>query len=1318
MKKFKMLFLLITALCSLLPAILFAQQGTMSWIQATASAGWSARQNHTSVVFDNKIWVIGGWDGTRKNDVWYSTDGVNWTQATASAGWTARDNHTSVVYDNKMWVMGGWDQIGAIKNDVWYSTDGINWIQATTNAGWSTRYQHTSVVFDNKIWVMGGGTPASYKNDVWYSSDGVTWTQATANAGWSVRYSHTSVTFDNKIWVMGGFDGTNRFRDVWYSSDGVNWTRATANAGWSARSDHTSVVFDNNIWVIGGGFPYLRDVWYSSDGATWKRATSSAGWSARYYHSSVVFENKIWVMGGYDGNNKRDVWYSRGVATLISPNGSEFLRGGSNQIIKWLAVATGFIHFRLLLSRTGGSTYADTIADNVMQTETTYNWLVPYLNLNQCRVRVQVLDSGGSVILQDASDGSFTIDSEQPSIFSLINPINGGWANGRPIFSWTPATDNYSFSHYQIFIDGNLRRDSIFDTFCYLTWAQVCDSAGWSARQNHTSVVFGNKIWVIGGYDGSYRNDVWYSIDGVNWTQATANAAWTARSGHTSLIFDNKIWVIGGSDGSILKNDVWYSSDGINWTQATANAGWSARRGHTSIVFDNKIWVIGGVTLDNPPTRYNDVWYSSDGINWTQATANAGWSARGYHTSIVTNNVMWVMGGEEAGWHAKNDVWYSINGVNWIQATANAGWSARRSHSSFVFNDKMWVIGGYSGDYRSDVWYSINGIIWSQVNENANWSIRGLHTSVLFDDKMWILGGNHIGYLMQDIWKSIWAIEPSLTEDWRTWYVKAFDKAGNWRQSTEVFTVGIDTTLPNAFSLSHPDNNDTVYLQQPRLYWHHSIDALSGIRKYQLWINGVLNRDSVPATDTSATPISSLQNYSSNTWHVKAFDMAGNIQTSNQVWSFIVIKDSSPPTVPILISPFNNSVIQETLPRFYWQSSLDNLSGVDHYQLQYATDSDFTGVISVNVTDTSYQVPSRLDDTTYYWRVQAVDRAGNQSDWSMVWSFEIDTRIPNVPVLNSPINGVWLTNLSVIFNWSQVNFNKNMKLQIIRIDIDNTKEIHRSSQIISDDFTFSSVRYILQVDTSTNFTNPIMDTTDLVYDTLILPQTRYFWKVRAYDMAGNQGIFSNPDSFGVDVTAPSVPVLLSPANNTTLNDSFVRFYWHRSTDSLSGVRNYQIQIANDSGFSNPIDTAFNDTTLLRKLRDTTYYWRVKSIDRANNESNWSTARNFRVRTTGIEEIINATIPFEFSLAQNTPNPFSEFTEIRYGVPYTAKLDISIFDITGNEIITLVNSNKNAGWYTIRWGRADKNGKHCPSGIYILRLKTNEIQLVKKILLMK
>ncbi len=140
-------------------------------------------------------------------------------------------------------------------------------------------------------------------------------------------------------------------------------------------------------------------------------------------------------------------------------------------------------------------------------------------------------------------------------------------------------------------------------------------------------------------------NDVWRSEDGINWVQATENAPWAARCMHSSVVFDNKIWVIGGNalanGPSTYFNDVWFSEDGTNWTQATSGAPWTPRAAHSSVVYDNKIWVIGGGQYDPAP----DSWYSSDGISWTQAE-NASY-AYALHQSVILNDTIYNLGGNE-----------------------------------------------------------------------------------------------------------------------------------------------------------------------------------------------------------------------------------------------------------------------------------------------------------------------------------------------------------------------------------------------------------------------------------------------------------------------------------------------------------------------------------------------------------------------------------------------------------------------------------------------------------------------------------------------
>lgn len=99
-----------------------------------------------------------------------------WTQMIANeTGWGERSSHTSVTFNDRMWIIGGYNPDGGFQNDVWSSLDGKHWMRETQSAAWPPREGHSSEVFDNKLWVMGGNALGS-RNDVWWSEDGANWT--------------------------------------------------------------------------------------------------------------------------------------------------------------------------------------------------------------------------------------------------------------------------------------------------------------------------------------------------------------------------------------------------------------------------------------------------------------------------------------------------------------------------------------------------------------------------------------------------------------------------------------------------------------------------------------------------------------------------------------------------------------------------------------------------------------------------------------------------------------------------------------------------------------------------------------------------------------------------------------------------------------------------------------------------------------------------------------------------------------------------------------------------------------------------------------
>jgi hypothetical protein len=89
------------------------------------------------------------------------------------------------------------------------------------------------------------------------------------------------------------------------------------------------------------------------------------------------------------------------------------------------------------------------------------------------------------------------------------------------------------------------------------------------------------------------------------------------------------------------------------------------------------------------------------------------------------------------------------------------------------------------------------------------------------------------------------------------------------------------------------------------------------------------------------------------------------------------------------------------------------------------------------------------------------------------------------------------------------------------------------------------------------------------------------------------------------------------------------------------------------------------------------------------------------------------VPTEFFLDQNYPNPFNPSTTIRFGVPREAEVTLEIFDVLGRKAATLVDEVLQPGIHSVSW-----NCSSCPSGMYIVRIKSAETVLMRKMLLMK
>jgi hypothetical protein len=94
------------------------------------------------------------------------------------------------------------------------------------------------------------------------------------------------------------------------------------------------------------------------------------------------------------------------------------------------------------------------------------------------------------------------------------------------------------------------------------------------------------------------------------------------------------------------------------------------------------------------------------------------------------------------------------------------------------------------------------------------------------------------------------------------------------------------------------------------------------------------------------------------------------------------------------------------------------------------------------------------------------------------------------------------------------------------------------------------------------------------------------------------------------------------------------------------------------------------------------------------------------------------IPTEFALHQNYPNPFNPVTTLNYGLPEQSMVVMTVYDLMGREVTTLVNQVQKAGYHTIRWNGTDQSGQVVSAGLYIYRITAGDYSVARKMILLK
>lgn len=877
--------------------------------------------------------------------------------------------------------------------------------------------------------------------------------------------------------------------------------------------------------------------------------------------------------------------------SLNHPNGGEYLSGGSVREIKWVPINLSTIqHINLSYSLDSGINYPYEIVNNALNSGS-YSWTVPSLDSDEIRVKAQAMDANNTLLAEDASDENFTIDSTSPTSFSLTFPTNGNWTLASPAFSWQAATDNLAgIGKYRLSIDGIVDLDSIPGSLTttnpsfplaegFHTWnVTAIDRAGNERISNQT--------WTV-RIDGS--PPATFSLltpeDGI-WTNNTRPTfSWQASSDAGSGLQKYQLYI----DGELIQDDISPSLTSITPTSTlnSADHSWYItaidNAGNTQLSNETRT-----IRIDNsPPSAFsltsptNNAWTgdTTPTFSW-QASSDVGCGLLKYELwidgvvkidSIPSNSTSVTLAPQMALANG-NHTWY-------IKAYDNA-YNVRQSNSMWTI--KVDTISASTFSLQSPPDSSFANI----PTPDFTWNSTTDAGSGLSHYQLWIDDALNL----DNITSTTSSPGSPITEGPHSWFVRAIDNVGNGRKSDQTWIVYGEWNPPQAFDLASPPNGDTVKVSRPILSWHPSNDAGSGISKYQLWIDGLLNRDNIAATDNSAIPTSPLQNGIHN-WFVKAFDRAMNSTSSTSIWQFIVDRDIAPP-ISVIIDPVQGQTI----------------GGTSYMVKGTADDGDGSGVKVVHVS---------VDGGATWHEAQAT--SPNYATWQWEWtgyeqgSFTIKSRATDADGnVESPSSGVTVTvdiskptvqNVTITPNPTSAG-----TIQISVVFKVQQRDLNYSA-IPSVRFTphgGSAIPFVQSSYSQKNWrgTGTVAATEN--NGTAIISVSG------ATDEAGNL-MAPNPNagSFEIDTHVPQAFDLISPANNGWVNSSRPTFSWGAANDAETGIGKYQLWIDNALKRDN-ISANSNTTTPVENLSLGEHEWFIRAFDLAGNSKNSSSINSFNM----------------------------------------------------------------------------------------------------------
>ncbi len=371
-------------------------------------------------------------------------------------------------------------------------------------------------------------------------------------------------------------------------------------------------------------------------------------------------------------------------------------------------------------------------------------------------------------------------------------------------------------------------------------------------------------------------------------------------------------------------------------------------------------------------------------------------------------------------------------------------------------------------------------------------------------------------------------------------------------------------TAPGTPTLSLPVSGAKNQQTTVTLQWNAVASAVG--YTVQVATDSIFNQTTLVFSDTSLATrktVTGLREGIKYYWSVRAQSafLSGCYATPPFAFTTALINP------PAQVQPLDGATGIGSTPTLLWRK----LYGGSSYRLLVSHTSSFSDTVADVVTsDSSAQIGPLDSCVMYYWKVQG-STLFETSPFSSVLSFTVVYGLPAEPVLALPVDGALIS-----------------------------YPTERATLTWSGDIC--SNMYSVQIVTDTLVTQVVQDTvlSATTLQSMILEgEKNYYWRVAARNVLGLYGPYSAYRLFSTNIFAPTVPVLLSPANNEEDIGAATNITWRMSRNNPVS---YQILIDTSSSFNSPLkrDSTSTDTTVLLSNLNycTRYFWKVQALNSA------------------------------------------------------------------------------------------------------------------------